>query len=441
MKFCRISTHEEYLNFLSFTREGANEFKSLLDLLTVGETFFFRNRAQFDGIKEYVIPKSRQVNVAKMKIWCAGCSTGEEPYTLAIVLRECAPSLPFSIIATDINRRSLAAAKAGVYTERSIRNVEPEQLRKYFRKVGDEYYISDEIKNSVQFAYHNLASNEFSHPDMQSLDILLCRNVTIYFDEKTLKRVISNFVSCLSPGGLLLIGHAETLRGISNAFHLVQRPNTIIYEKKAQASGAKLQQSVFAKWEQEKKQGKGKSKGSQQKNSENGNEEESFVELARAALGKKRYADAMVFVDKHLVRYPKDSGALMIKGEILGNQRVFHEALTFLDRAIENDNLSTGAYCLKGTLLADMGKYTEALPQFKRVLYLDPDNCISHYHLGNMYRLLGETSNAEREYKSCNMLLRHFKGDEALPLADGVKAAHLDKLVEHALRELKGQEG
>src|SRR4030042_721139 len=229
----------EYYNLLKYHPEGRLEIRELLDLITIGETYFFRNKAQFDVLIRFVLPEIMQRKVCSrdkcIRIWSAGCSGGDEAYSIAIAMMEVVPSYEewsISILGTDINRNALACAKEAIYGQRNIGHLPEEYLGKYFTARGSTYILKANVREWVQFEYHNLAKDPFIHERMQNIDVLFCRNVTIYFDGQTTQRVIENFYNCLAQDGYLFLGHTETLWQITNKFERVEFPQTFIYKKR-----------------------------------------------------------------------------------------------------------------------------------------------------------------------------------------------------------------
>jgi chemotaxis protein methyltransferase CheR len=232
-------SYREYYNLLKFHPEGQIEIRELLDLITIGETYFFRNKAQFDVLMKFVLPEIMQRKVHSqdkcLRVWSAGCSGGDEAYSIAIAIIEVVPSYKdwnISILGTDINRNGLARAKEAVYNKKSIGHLPEEYLGKYFSTRGTTYILDPNVKELVQFEYHNLVKDPLIHEKMQTVDILFCRNVTIYFDGKTTKRVLENFYNLLAEDGYLFLGHTETLWQITNKFERVEFPQTFIYRKR-----------------------------------------------------------------------------------------------------------------------------------------------------------------------------------------------------------------
>jgi chemotaxis protein methyltransferase CheR len=231
-------SYREYYNLLKFHPEGRLEIRELLDLITIGETYFFRNKAQFNVLMRFVLPEiiKRKIFTGDpcIRAWSAGCSRGDEAYSIAIAIMEVLLSYSewnISILGTDINRNGLACSEEAIYTQKDIGHLEKEYLDKYFNIRGSTYHLKDDVKALVRFEYHNLAKDPFMDERIQNIDILFCRNVTIYFDAQTTQRVIENFYNCLAEDGYLFLGHTETLWQINNQFERVEFPQTFIYKK------------------------------------------------------------------------------------------------------------------------------------------------------------------------------------------------------------------
>jgi chemotaxis protein methyltransferase CheR len=231
-------SYREYYNLLKFHPEGRLEIRELLDLITVGETYFFRNKAQFNVLMRFVLPEiiKRKIFTGDpcIRVWSAGCSRGDEAYSIAIAIMEVLLSYSewnISILGTDINRNGLACSEEAIYIQKDIGHLEKEYLDKYFNIRGSTYVLKEDVKALVRFEYHNLAKDPFMTETMQNIDIIFCRNVIIYFDAQTTQRVIENFYNCLAEDGYLFLGHTETLWQINNKFERVEFPQTFIYKK------------------------------------------------------------------------------------------------------------------------------------------------------------------------------------------------------------------
>jgi chemotaxis protein methyltransferase CheR len=231
-------SYREYYNLLKFHPEGRLEIRELLDLITIGETYFFRNKAQFDVLIKFVLPEIMQRKMDSgekwLRVWSAGCSGGDETYSIAMAMMEVIPSCQnwdISILGTDINRNVLASAKEAIYGEKHIGHLPKEYVTKYFKVRGTTYILNTDVRELTRFEYHNLAKDPFIHEQMQNVDVIFCRNVMIYFDNQISQRVIENFYNCLARDGYLFLGHAETLWQITNKFERVEFPQTFIYKK------------------------------------------------------------------------------------------------------------------------------------------------------------------------------------------------------------------
>lgn len=234
----KMSSFFEYLEFIRNTPQGKYELRYLYDSITINETFFFRNQAQLDALVLKVIPElivqKRNNNQNKIRIWSAAVSSGEEAYSIAIMINDFVsykyPDFEFELIGTDLNNAALESAVKGIYSEYSIRNVPLQFLKRYFRKIENNYEISPVIKGMVDFKHLNLYE-DIAILGMGNIDVIFCANVLIYFDQNSKIKVINNLYRSLNKNGYLFIGYSESLHGISKAFKIVSFPKTVGYKK------------------------------------------------------------------------------------------------------------------------------------------------------------------------------------------------------------------
>ncbi len=232
----QIDSLEKYYDIL-INDTNRNEWKELFDVITINESYFFRSAEQLGVLHKYIIPEIVQNKKGfdkTLRIWSAGCSTGEEPYSIAITINEYLKSyynhIQFQILATDINKTVLNKARQGLYNSYAVKNMPTQLLLKNFTISDMGYRLNDDIKQMVRFANINL----FEEKDVMSVkgtDIIFCENVLIYFDIPSKKQVISMFYNVLSSNGYLFLGYSESLHGISNEFSLVHFPKVIVYKK------------------------------------------------------------------------------------------------------------------------------------------------------------------------------------------------------------------
>jgi chemotaxis protein methyltransferase CheR len=234
----KAATLREYFECLTIRPIRQAELTALLNEITIGETCFFRNQAQLDAFRRVVIPKiieaKADLPIRRLRIWSAGCSTGEEPYTLRMVLlEEAADRLKdwnIEILATDLNERSLAHAKQAVYGSHSTRNLTPSYKERYFLPYGDQLQVCNRVRANINFTRLNL-SDDSRMTFMKSLDAVFCCNVLIYFDLTSKSRVVQHFFANLLPHGYLFLGQSESLFGVNDDFQLVHLPGTTAYVK------------------------------------------------------------------------------------------------------------------------------------------------------------------------------------------------------------------
>jgi len=216
--------------YLDTIKRDKEELKGFLDSITTNLTRFFRNQAHFDALEKFVIPEIMKMKRAPgpIRIWSAGCSTGEEPYTIAMLLSEILPpGWNFDILASDISLKCLMSAKEGFYAESRIVGIPDNYLAKYFDKVDGGYKIHADIQSKIKFDYHNLKFDS----GQRNLDIVFCRNVIIYFDDAAQNAVINRFWDAMASKSFLFIGHSESLFGMDTKFEFLKTEWATLYKK------------------------------------------------------------------------------------------------------------------------------------------------------------------------------------------------------------------
>ena len=246
MRELKTKSLREYFECLTIKPIRQAELVALLNEITIGETCFFRNQPQLDALRQIVIPRILEAKVnlplKRLRIWSAGCSTGEEPYTLSMLMLEEAhgrlKDWTVEILATDLNERSLTHARNAVYGDYSTRHLTPFYRQKYFTAVGEPAPGADRV-----YLQHQLQPPQFADDArmtfMKSIDVIFCCNVLIYFDLASKRRVIQHFYNNLLPHGYLFLGHSESLYGVSDDFRLVHLPGATAYVKGARVPAGK----------------------------------------------------------------------------------------------------------------------------------------------------------------------------------------------------------
>ncbi|MEG4110475.1 MULTISPECIES: CheR family methyltransferase [unclassified Microcoleus] len=247
MRAKKIAEPEKYYKLLTAKNwESKNEWSELVLLLTTIESYFMRDKGQFSLLKKLIFPEliEQKRNLHKtlgmqptLRIWSAGCSTGEEPYSLAIVLKELIPDWEqwkILILGTDINEKVIKKAPQGVYSHWSFRLVEPQIQKQYFHQRQNDWQINQELRESVTFSCVNLITDEFPniYQNLYNIDLILCRNVFVYFEHKYISLVLKKFANTLRPGGYLMTGHAEVYGQIMNEFEPKIFPESVVYQRR-----------------------------------------------------------------------------------------------------------------------------------------------------------------------------------------------------------------
>ncbi|MCR5724268.1 MAG: protein-glutamate O-methyltransferase CheR [Treponema sp.] len=225
----QLASVDDYLKLVLSDKE---EMKIMLDSVTTNLTRFFRNQPHFDALVNYVIPhvieNKKKTGDTTIRIWSAGCSTGEEPYTIAMILSDIIkPPYKFQIMASDISLKSLMVGQQGFYPEARITGIPQNYLDRFFTKTDKGYQATKELMGSIKFDYHNLRNDS----GVRNLDVVFCRNVLIYFDEPAQKATIDRFYQAMAPNSYLFIGHSESLFGMETDFEFLKTDWACLYQK------------------------------------------------------------------------------------------------------------------------------------------------------------------------------------------------------------------
>jgi chemotaxis protein methyltransferase CheR len=230
----QFRTLEEYFRLVV---SDDDEFRELLNLITINETSFYRFPQQFDALRSSVIPEimSEKGDASRsLRVWSAGCSTGEEPYTVAMTLLDAgleSAGWRCHVMGTDVSTKALSVARAGIYKGKALQNVTDDVMRRHFRTIPEGLQVSGNVRRLVDFGYHNLIKEPYPLSLMGDWDVIFCRNVTIYFRVESTRRVVKNLFNSLNEGGYLFIGHSETLTTISEDFEAVEIDGVFLYRK------------------------------------------------------------------------------------------------------------------------------------------------------------------------------------------------------------------
>jgi chemotaxis protein methyltransferase CheR len=398
--------------------------------LTVGETYFFREKGSFDVLEQHIVPallRAREGSERRLRIWSAGCCTGEEPYSIAMLLDRMVPQAGawnVTLLATDINLAFLRKAAAGEYGEWSFRSA-PGWIRdRYFQPRRDGRFKLDErIRKRVAFSYLNLADDTYPSltNNTNAMDVIFCRNVLMYFSAERARTVIDKLYRALVDGGWLIVSPAETSSTLFSGFTTVEFDGAILYRKDASATAprfvshvpAPVADSLQPSWRLARE------------NTPAGNMPagEAFPEAMPAPLPS---ADA----GHDSAPIPAEPDRPSRKARDCANQGRLDEAAEWCREAIAADKLNPAHHYLLAAIQQEQGQGDDAAQSLARALYLDPNFAIAHYALGNLRQAQGRHSEAQRHFANALASLRAHPPGEVLPESDGLTAGRLAEIIE-----------
>lgn len=405
----------------SLTRK---EIEILASHLTVGETYFFRDRRSFEALEEHVLPELLRGRGAerRLRIWSAGCCTGEEPYSIAMLLDKLIPGFEdwnVTVLATDINPRFLRRAAEGVYGEWSFRDA-PAWIRRHFERRKDKRFeLEPRLRRRVTFSYLNLADD--ACPSLatgtNAMDVIFCRNVLMYFTPERARKAVENFRRSLVEGGWLIVSPTELSHSLFSSFAAVEFPGAVLYRKLADAAPRALATEHAAPC---------------------------LTALPDFLVPEapQRMAKALPAHEELPVQVPpsgprppdaNESAMLCRAARDCANRGRLAEALEWCEKAIAADKLDPARHYLLATIRQERGEAEAAAASLKRALYLDPEFALAHFALGNLRLAQGRRREAGRHFDNALALLRKRPQDEVLAESEGLTAGRLAEIIASVL--------
>jgi len=403
--------------------------------LTVPETYFFRNRPQFEALEQTILPEliARRREVRRLRIWSAGCASGEEPYSLAMLLRRLLPDLAawdVLILATDLNRSLLEKAQRGVYSAWSFRDTPSEVQEQHFVPRGAHFELAPQVRNQVHFAYLNLADD--SYPSLlnntHDMDLVLFRNVLIYFGEEMARRVVDRLHGALVDGGWLLVGHAEPSLSLFNRFATRNFPGAVAYQKTADvgaptpAPGLASDSPTLARV------------GAQDRQADRRNEPFASRASQRPQPTPQRSTHGVTPRPIPPAASPSpgfsevDLPAQYAAVKALADQSQLAAAQRAIDALVKKAPLFAPAYYLQGLILQEVGDAEGALAALRRCVYLDAGFALGHLALANLYLAAGHPERAHTHRHNVARLLAGVPPGDPVPGGDGMTVGELLRL-------------
>ncbi len=438
-----LATPEQYYQLLntsinnsSIETPGDREWKALTLLLTTGESYFFRDKGQIALLKNSLLPqiiehKKRshfQQNTPKpsLRIWSAGCSTGEEVYSIAVLIKELIPDLHkwnILILGTDINLESIAKAKRGVYEPWSFRMVEPEIIQRYFNPRQQSWEVQKTISSMVKFQPGNLIKDDYPQPwiDIHSIDIIICRNVFIYFDADSIAIVLNKFYNTLNNTGYLIAGHAELHGQNLGKFQTKVFPESLVYQRedlpmeKCVASVQLVAPSININQKQSSlnKQSIIKPSIPNIQNQPIAQKPILPATIAKAEtlFQQEEYMGAIKEAEQIIKQYPLHFDACYLLAQAWANLGKSEKAAFYCEQAIEINSLSVAPYYLLAHIAEEKGDVILAKKLLKKIIYLAPTSISAYLELGDIYQREGDMSRAKKMRVTTWDLLKQLPDD------------------------------
>jgi chemotaxis protein methyltransferase CheR len=386
-----------YLALLKDDAAGEPERRLLIGQLTIGETYFFRHSEQFDGLREVALPDliDRNQDSRTLRIWSAGCAIGAEPYSLAILLQQhFADRLAgwdIRILGTDINRTFLARATRGEYDERALRTTPDDVKHAWFTPSAGGWTLKPHVKDGVSFQFHNLV--EGACPSgITAVDLILCRNVMIYFDSPVIGRILDRFHECLVDGGWLAVGHAESNQELFRAFRAVSVTGATLYQKSGGPPAAPAPQHGWAP------------------------PALPAIPCARAPVPDTQRASPPL-PDLAAIRRLADGGH-------------WTSAIRACEELLQRDRLNPIVHFYQALIFEQSGNETEAERAVRRALYLDRSFALAHYQLALLLGKAGRRDGAVQSLRNVLALLSPMDPGQRIPDSDGLTVQDLQQLAE-----------
>lgn len=438
MAALRIGSYREYFDYVTRHNQDRHELQKLLTFLTVGETYFFRYHAHFDALRKFLATELADKGNKRIRLWSAGCSTGEEPYSLAMTVMESLPDWrerDIRILATDINNRALKQAREGVYTPWSMRVIEKSYLDRYFDKIGKSYIIREEVKSLVDFSHLNLQTDQYPAPDgeFRDLDAIFCRNVMIYFSLPTTRQIVEKIAATLVPGGLLFLGHAETLFQISSRFERHSHSGGFYYREKKGRSAPLLQKAAHVPAPAPASEKKGAkpppapvpkravpARASARVKPPQEQDVEGLYQKAQTLFEEEKFQEAAELLGDVVRQQPDHTGALVLQGFVMANSGRFQEAIKLCQKALAVNDLLPEAYFLEGLVLDMTDRLDEAVEEYRKTILLRMEFVMSHYFLGRLYFRLGRETDGARELRNTLKILEKGEKERVIPFSGGL---------------------
>ena len=437
------------------TELSQEQIGTLASHLTVGETYFFRDKKSIEILEQKILPEliaHRSGGDRRLRVWSAGCCTGEEPYSVAILLAQMIPDLSrwnISILGTDINLPAIQTASEGIYGEWSFRDTpQPIKERNFTQIRKSKWQIRPEIKRLVTFSYLNLAEEVdlSAESNTGAMDLIMCRNVLMYFVPRKIPPVVDRFHRALLTNGWLLVSPCEASQSVFSQFETADFMDAIIYRKSPSQKPYSLVANESV-WEQtletqnvpespthtSENDSSSPSPHSLHSNNTLPPSEADLLSLAQTLYKDGRFEQAEDIAMQHLGKGREEPEAYALLARICADQNRLAESLSWCEKAIESGTLNPAYRYLAATVLEEIGDAAQSVRHLRQVLYLNPQHVLAHFALGNHLRMAGQEKRAMIHFRNAISLLERYPADKTIPDSEGLTAGRLVEIIESTM--------
>jgi chemotaxis protein methyltransferase CheR len=400
--------------------------QAVVQALTIGETYFFRDSTSFNLLRTEVLPslirQRRAARRQELSVWCAGCATGEEPYSVAMLLYELLPDLDqwnLNIIGTDINARALQHARRGVYREWAFRQNAPDLRSRYFKAVTGGWRLQPRLRNLVMFRQANL----LHEPPLSQVDLIFCRNVLIYLTRAHIARLESTLLGTLVPGGWLLLGASEALHTRREQWETHIYPGAVLYQKAQRTLATPITHQH-------------QTKPLPEPPAPNGGPPTDRYAAALQAVRNKQPADAEYLLAELLAHEPGNAQAHVLLAAVFANRQAVPEAQAHIAAALTASPMLSNAYFLRGILHLEANRPAEAEKALRAALYCQRDNALAAFMLGTIQARSGDAARASRTWSTAREIVRTLPPESHISDLSDLTASAFDTLIETQLTNL-----
>lgn len=437
---------EEYHRHLFVSKTDSKAWDELIQLLIINETYFFRDTPQMDALRDHILPElvARHHDDRRIRVWSAGCASGEEPYSLAMLLYQLLPDIAqwnIFILGTDINKRDLLGAEKACYKERSFRVTDPLIRERFFMPRDAAFELKPPVREMVHFAHLNLAEDVYPSltTNTNAMDLILCRNVAIYFEEVMMREMALRFHRCLNPDGWFMVGAAEAGSAVCDPFIFWNYPGAILYRKGIAPPHRPGSRVTPPDWDSVPVTGRDPFPDLPPVREEPVWPLPSYPLPAPPRLpepadpyqeglimmGKGNYEGAIERFQARIAEDPKFVPAYCEIARAYANRGGLKEAGAWCQKAVKTDPLLAEAYYIFALIRQEEGAYEKAVELLKKTLYLDPNFVLAHFSLAVIHRRAGRRDEAVRHRSQALRLGAKLPPDEMMPGTDGMTAAQL----------------